>query len=149
VKIYRYPEPTRPPVDDRLQRVEPQPEEEEALTGLVQGKDASDLEEMYARSLSKDERVLSFRFREVYGAPTRSQSGAIELDFYVVTGPAWPVQIDAEFTHKDADTRAHDALQDQLLDEILLPEGARPVQRVRLTGRETQEEIDTIEERMF
>ena len=104
---------------------------------------------MYARSLSKDERVLSFRFREVYGAPTRSQSGAIELDFYVVTGPAWPVQIDAEFTHKDADTRAHDALQDQLLDEILLPEGARPVQRVRLTGRETQEEIDTIEERMF
>lgn len=149
MKLYRYPEPRRPA--DTTRRPAPQAvEEEEApLTGQVQGKKASNLEEMLARSLEKDDRVSWFSFRRVYGAPIRSTVGAIELDFYVNAGAEYPIQVDAEFTHKDAATRAHDSLQDMLLDRQLQGTGARPVQRLRFTGRETQEEVDAIEERLF
>ena len=146
--LYRYPEPPKQAWRPKLQRVKPQPDTDEPLTGQVQGKDASDLEEMLARAMSRDRRVDWYRFQVHYGGLPNT-STAIELDFLVKAGALYSIQVDGEWIHKSASTREHDRIQDARLDEILVPQGVRLTQRVKMTGRETQEDVNTIEERLF
>ena len=123
------------------------------LSGMVKGKKASDLEEVFARALDKTDSVQWWQFRNHYGAPM-GQVGSIELDFLVYTGTSYPVQIDGDWIHRSAEAKAHDLLQDARLNAILQPRGAMPVERIPgyklQDGREaSQDKADRIVEEMF
>lgn len=128
----------------RVQR----PKEDEGLTGYVQGFKASDIEERFARALSKNKRVDSYEFQLQYYAG-KNIPGEIRLDFMVHSGFDYPVMIDGEYAHKSADAKAHDQMQRERLDMILLGTGALPTQAVDGTLLQTQEEADAVVRRMF
>ena len=60
---------------------------DEGLTGFIGGLKASDIEERFARSLSKYK--LEYTFRQHYFGPARTTPGAIEVDFMVNLGATW------------------------------------------------------------
>lgn len=122
----------------------------EGLTGQVQGKQASDIEERFARGLSKNSQVLSFEFRTLYFSPAGVGGGA-ELDFLVRAGINWGVQTDGAFSHKSAEQRAHDVLQDARLSDYLLGAGIidQPIVRVPGDRLQTQADADATVKGMF
>jgi len=117
--------------------------EEEAFTGQVQGKKASDIEERFARGLQRDSRVESFRFRMVKGA-LPGTFGSVELDFYIRAGAWYPVQLDGDWIHKSASARAQDRMQDEKLWQALSYDNPQPISRVRGTLVLTPEAVTRV-----
>ena len=122
--------------------------EDEGLTGFVQGWPASDIEERFARALNKNKRVDSYQFQVQYYAG-KNLPGEIRLDFMVKAGFDYPIMIDGEYAHKSAEAKAHDMVQRQRLDMILLGTGAMPTQSVDGMLLQTQEEADAVVRRLF
>ena len=128
--------------------------DEETLTGRIRGRAASDLEEVYARALRKSGKVTWWKHQILFGAPARNLSGAKTLDFLVFTGTLHPVQIDDEWIHKSASTKAKDARSDQFIFMQLRARGARLVKRIkgnklRVGSKANQEKADRLVEEMF
>ena len=112
-----------------LQRTRPVIEGEN-LTGQVNGKRASALEERFYRGTTKDSRIQWVRFKSIYGAPS-NMFGSIELDFLIFTGSFYLVQIDGAWIHKSAQARMHDIMQDErLFHDHFRTRNAQPVSRV-------------------
>jgi len=88
--------------------------EGEVLTGIVQEKKASDIEERFAKALSKE--GISYTFQKSYLAP-RNTAGNYMLDFLVegATKPL-PVAIDGEFAHRTAEQKGKDAYKDNIFN---------------------------------
>lgn len=102
------------------------------LTGIVKGLEASEPEEWLALAADRSPLITGYEFRRVYNAPSRTASGAIELDFLFYTGAApIPAQVDEEYFHAPARARAEARAKDVLLEQILRPRGARQVNRIR------------------
>ena len=142
--------PIRVKTQERLRetgRVE-RPKEDEGLTGFVLGFKASDIEERFARALYKNKRVDSFEFQIQHYAG-KNIPGEIRLDFMVHSGFDYPIMIDGEYAHKSADAKAHDQVQRERLDMILMGTGALPTQGIDGTKLQTQEEADALVRRMF
>lgn len=140
------PKPPRAPLN-RLRPVG----EDEALTGLVQGQAASDIEERLARALDKHGATERYDFQESYAAP-RNIPGEIRPDFIVYLGgaTAQPLQPDGEYAHKSAEQKEEDRVKDARLDEILRGTGALPTIRIAGTDLETQAEADAwVEENLL
>ncbi len=138
---YRLPRIKRPPASIGAKRP---PKEPENLTGYVQDKNASDIEERYARGLNKNPRVLWYVFREPQIAPA-GFPGSVDLDFLVSTPAFYPIQIDGEYAHASAAQRERDRLNDAVLDDYLRRTlDAHPVQRVPWIKLETQEDADRV-----
>jgi len=98
-------------------RIAPRAEQEQ-LSGMVQGKKASDIEERFARALEGNKRIEGYSFLQHYFGPTRTTPGAVEVDFMVQAGGEWyPVQIDGEYAHKTQQQRDKDAQKDQILNK--------------------------------
>jgi hypothetical protein len=103
---------------------------DEGLTGQVQGIAASDIEERFARALSKDSRVTSYLFREPV-ISRRNLPGQLEVDFVVLAGPlVIPIQIDGEYAHKGAAKKQEDALKDAMVNDFYKQYGANLVVRI-------------------
>lgn len=128
----------------RVQRPKPVSDDEPALTGLVDGQQASDIEERFARALRSNSKIIYFEFRKIIIAP-RYEAGSIEIDFLVHAGTLTPIQTDGDWIHKTAEARAHDALQDTLTDQYLADAGysAQPSIRIPGTRLATQEQADS------
>lgn len=142
----KYKSPRTQPVTPRMGRVKPI-KDEESLSGIVQNKDASDLEERYAKALSKDkEAVRGYSFNPSYVAG-RNMPGEIRLDFmvYLNTGFAQPTQIDSRFAHRTAEQKSEDRAKDAILNDYLRGVGALPVIRVDGNDLQTQEDADRTE----
>lgn len=129
-----YPEPYEP-----LNRLEYIPDPAEGLTGLVDGKKASDIEERFARSLSKFE--IPYEFQISYLMP-HNMVGEYRLDFLVYYGGLeYPYAIDGEYAHKTASQKRADAFKDDVFNS--LKQGyLQPVTRVDFTKLSTQEIAD-------
>jgi len=144
-KPYKIPKP-RPADRQDLDRFQVTPEGE-GLTGFVKGMSASDLEERYARAL--DQRKLPYVFQyevqTAYSLPSEERM----VDFIVEFGLRWPVEIDAEFTHKSAEQRAEDLIRDGMIDEALQGEGFGKLQRVPEWRVITQEAADVTVREQF
>lgn len=138
---YKIPRAKRPPVSMGAKRP---PKEPELLTGFVQDKPASDIEERYAKALAKNPRVMYYNFRTPLMAPT-GFPGSIDLDFLVFTGVYYPIQIDGQYAHKSATQRERDRLNDAMLDDYLgRTMDARPVERIPFYKLEDQEMTDRL-----
>ena len=105
----------------------PQPVAEvEVLTGKVQNKDATDIEERMARAL--DKQGIAYEFQTSFIAQM-SLPGEIRLDFLVFSEGYYPIQTDGEYAHASASQKARDRERDAILNKRL--EGlTQPVTRV-------------------
>lgn len=137
--------PARPPVYTKPGKPE------ENLTGLVNGMEASDIEERSARALGKYKVEMAFRTQflatsppyVIYGGAGRNQLGSVEADFFgQVNGMLLAVQVDGEFAHKTAQQREHDRLQDTKLFKVLRELGGGQVVRIPHYYLEDQEQAD-------
>ena len=104
------------------------PAEEEGLTGFVLGKEASDLEERFARALNTYNIDFAFQI-SVETAVTLPQQEK-EVDFMVYAGQPQPLEVDGNFTHKSAEQKEYDRERDAQIDATLRPFGYLPVGRV-------------------
>lgn len=134
----------------RVQRPKPISSSEtgEALTGLVNGEEASDIEERFARAL--DKAGFGYEFLPVIIAPA-NMAGSIQLDFLVYAGELYPIQIDGDWIHSTAEAKAHDLLQDALTDQWYASQGqgAQPSQRILGHRLATQDMADSVVRELF
>jgi hypothetical protein len=119
--------------------------EDERLTGFVHGKEASDLEERFARALGGAGKDYIFEY-EVVG-PTTIPGQENQIDFIV--DDIYPVEVDGQFTHKSGAQKAHDQLRDAVLNEHLKQYGWNPIDRISGDKLETQEQADQIVREKF
>lgn len=135
---YRYRKPRQIPADAPT-RLRPTAGDE-GLTGFVQGKEASDLEERFARALSTYGLDYTFKFyvETSYTLPYQEK----QVDFVVQRGQPEPWEVDGEFTHKSAEQQEYDQARDAQVNEALMPYGYRPVQRVTEEYLGTQDGAD-------
>ncbi len=157
LKSFRYDLPPRrgreyePPATGRPKA---QADPELALTGRYRGKKASDLEEVFGRALDKNPRVIWVQFQNLYGAPARNKAGAKTLDFLVFTGVLHLIQIDDEWIHKSASTKAKDLFSDAFIFQKLATKGAKQVRRIkgnqlRVGRKANQEKADRLVEEIL
>jgi hypothetical protein len=144
---YKLKVPRKQKIDSPLNRVD-EPKEEEGLTGFVGDWEASDIEERFARSLSKE--GIAFSFREHFFGPTRTTPGAVEVDFLVQVGPEiYPVFLDGEYAHKSQSQKDTDKLKDARFDELGMGYGFNPSTRIEGEKLQTQEDTDEVVKEMF
>jgi hypothetical protein len=112
----------------------------ETFAGEIQGKDASDLEERWARTADKRGDGYDFRTANVVG---RNLPGEVELDFLMYVNPEQPqpIQIDGEIGHNTKAEQDEDAVKDAILNEELKGYAA-PVIRVKWDKLQSQEDTD-------
>ena len=139
---YLYPKEKKERNPTPLNRIPP-PVLDEGLTGAVQGEQASDLEERYARSLTKLDKEFSFQY-EVYAAGTLPGEAKL-VDFVVWDGGVpFPEEVDAAFTHKTAEQKGYDRIRDAIVDDSLSKDGFQPVRRIDGERMNTQEGADQV-----
>lgn len=135
LRPYQYKTPRRPQ-EGNVNRM-PRVSETETLSKMVQGQPASDIEERFARALSR--RQYAYAFRQVINVPFQIPGQKNEVDFIVFEQGTWPIEIDGEFTHKTSEQRAHDSTRDAILDEHLGQWGWQRIQRIPGEDLEDQE----------
>ena len=84
-------------------------DESERMTGMVKGIKASEPEERFAQALDRAGKAYVFRY--VFGAP-KYAPGWKEMDFVIIDGLVYLVEIDTVFTHrsKGSSDILHDTL---------------------------------------
>ncbi len=118
---------------------------EERLTGFVQGKEASDLEERFANALSAA--CIDYRFEVEIQGPVGIPGEENQIDFLVED--IYPVEVDGSFVHKSASQKAHDQLRDAILNDFLSDYGWYPIERISGERLETQEAANQVAEELF
>lgn len=114
----------------------PRTKSAELFAGSIGAKKASELEERFARELSKREIPFIFQVRlsPLFGLTERktNQPGEVEIDFLTVWQNLYrPVQIDGEIAHyKMAWQAERDKAKDDIVNNALRSIGAWPVVRV-------------------
>jgi hypothetical protein len=142
LKSYRYKfegtpkEPIVPvvPIEDK---------EIEQLSGQVNGKTASDIEERFAKSMAGMQTVKGYQFRYVFFGP-RNSTGSVEVDYLAVLagGRAYAILIDGEYSHKSAAQIGRDKLNDQKLWSKLRGQISAPPIRIPADKLSNQEMSD-------
>jgi hypothetical protein len=119
--------------------------DKEQLMGSVRGMKASSLEERFAKAL--DKRNIDYYFRLSIGAP-RGLPGWKELDFLVVNGGYYPIEIeDTTFIHHG--TTAEDMLKDAQTVEYLKMYNPFPVKHVDQTRLGDDKMADLVVKELF
>lgn len=134
---HRYKLPPKPYEEKRLNRISPELDAE-ILTGQVQGKKASDIEERFAKSLYK--RKMGFEFQVSFFAGL-NMPGEVRLDILIVDTFIQPINLDGSFAHKTAAQKEKDIFNDARLDSHLAGTGALPT--IRIDGELLQTQIDS------
>jgi very-short-patch-repair endonuclease len=113
---------------------------DERLTGYVKGKEASDLEERFARALHNKRKDFDFQqeFLTAHSIPGQEK----EVDFVVHNGQPQPIEIDGTYAHKSGEQRANDQVRDAILNEHLGQRGYLPI--IRIPGTELETQADTL-----
>jgi hypothetical protein len=125
----------------------------EVLSGIVQGKKASDIEERMARAFDRLETPYEFRARisslaagdrrltkELLNLP-----GEIEIDYLVFSGQVTPVMVDGEISHFMTQAqKLEDEENTASVNEFGAALGWHEVVRVPFTEIETQEGAELV-----
>ena len=118
--------------------------EKEQLIGSVRNMPASDIEERFAKAL--DKRGIQYWFRLPVGAP-RGMPGYNEVDFLVINGGYYPIQIDGEYSHLGHESK--DILTDAKLMVGLKEYSPFPVRHIPYTQLGDQKAADMAARRVF
>jgi hypothetical protein len=119
--------------------------EAEQLTGQIRGMKASSLEERFAKAL--DKMGIDYYFRLSIGADT-GRPGWKELDFLVVNGGYYPVEIeDITFIHRG--TTSEDALKDAMTLDFLKEYSPFPVIHVTNVRLGDDKSADQVVKELF
>lgn len=125
---------------NRLPRPSENPDEE-PLTGVVQGLEASDIEERFARA--HYQLKVDFRFQwyvhTAVGIPGEDKQVDFLTDF---SGTQIAFEIDGEIGHKTIEQQEYDDFRDALVNEQLARMGILPIVRVPWFDLETQEQTN-------
>lgn len=150
-EVFEYKKKPRPPRDRRTYRRPPSLVNQENLTGVVQGQQASDIEERFARALAKTNLVASWKFSVYVDTPFQLPGQENEVDFFVWAGVLYPIEVDGEFAHKSAGQRAGDKERDAVLGLYLQKRypGSQPIERIPGYELDTQDKADALVRRMF
>jgi hypothetical protein len=142
IKRYKY---RKVPKENILQSRKPTiASDKEQLMGSVNGANASDIEERFARALNK--RKKDYIFRVPLG--TRGEPGWKELDFLVIDGGYFPVEIDSMgFIHQGQETA--DVFKDAFVMDYLKAYNPYPVKRIPGERLATQEIADNTAKELF
>lgn len=116
----------------------------ENLIGEVQGKKASEQEELFARALDNAGKKYIFQY-EILG-PVGIPGQEHEIDFIVEQ--KYPVEVDGLWVHKTAQQKLKDKLRDQILDNHLNQYGFMPIKRIPATWK-SQDEANAAVEGLF
>ena len=138
---FRYNLRPRPPRSP-LNRLAGSSDEGEQLTGFVHGKEASDLEERWARAEDGAQREYIFQYwvENPYGLPSQKN----QIDFMDVTDAWQPIEIDGSYAHKTAGQKADDQARDAILNTLFQQRGINPIIRIPGDSLATQEDADRI-----
>ena len=107
------------------------------LTGWVNGLEASDLEERFARALRREK--YEFRFKVLISTPFNLPGEKNEVDFIVDTIDQ-PVEIDGEIGHRTGAQKEKDKVRDVILNPVLNNMGLKNIERISWHNLEDQEE---------
>ena len=131
----------------------------EQLTGSVQGKKASDLEERAARAMDKIpdwEYTFIIRVSPITGSLMSGRRGRggehnYEIDFLAQRGTELlPIMIDGEISHFFAQwQKVQDEQKEAIINKMLERYGARPVVRVPFWELDTQDRADVYFRRLL
>ena len=149
IKIYKYKVPSQRVKRFRVNRVtEIRPEADEVpLTGWVHGKQATDIEERFARALMG--MGLDFRFQVPVATRVSLPGHERIVDFLVDLGITMPVEVDGPRGHMNSAQQANDDVRDMLLNEVFRWWGYLPLQRVPWWRLGTQEEAGSVVMEIF
>ena len=118
--------------------------DKEQLLGFVQDTNASDIEERFAKALEKQNK--DYIFRVPLGQV--GEPGWKELDFMVIDGGYFPVEIDEMgFIHQGKETQ--DALKDAFVMDYFKDYNPFPVKRITGERLATQEIADQTAKELF
>lgn len=123
----------------------PRQPEDEMFTGAVNGEKASEIEERFARSLRKKGKRFDFQIVVNTGFQVPGQKNTV--DFLIMDGLMYPLEIDGEIAHKGQAKRDADKLRDAIIDNIMVPQGWQHIQRVPGGDLQTQDDSDRAVER--
>jgi hypothetical protein len=149
VESYCYPispQKTSPNNLHRLDQPKPVPDPT-PLTGFVNGKRASNLEERFARGLHSAK--LSFIFQ--YKVPVAGTLPGKEkvVDFLVERGLRYPVEIDGLIAHHTTAQKGQDVVREILINHAFIQRGILPIRRVKWWQLETQEMANRVVRELF
>jgi hypothetical protein len=123
-KPYQYPKRRKAGVTARVSRPQFGELPGENLSGIVQGKDASDLEERFCRAMDADDNWSGYEFRRIIIAPARTV-GSIEIDVWAHrrSGEEQAIDIDGEWVHAQPKAVKKDKEDRDRIDEYLMARG--------------------------
>lgn len=121
------------------------PKEDEGLTRIVHAQEASDIEERFARALYK--KKIDFHFQVRVNTTTQFEDKTV--DFLVLVGAGFPVEIDGAIGHKTGKQKADDSVKEALVNEWAMKSGLNPLIRVPWTELVDQEAADLTVGRLF
>lgn len=130
----------------------------ESLTGTIQGKSASDIEERMSRAFDKLKIPYEFRARISSGAvgtqkltkATKNIVGELEIDHLIDIGQIVPVLVDGEISHYMTPyQKLVDEEKTTAINEFGRSVGWSKVLRVPFTELENQEEADSVARRIY
>ena len=125
----------------------------EVLTGYVQGKKASDIEERMGKAFGKLGAGYEFRARlspllngsRVLSQMIRNLPGELEIDFLVMHGVVRPIQVNGEIGHFMAPWQAQvDIDKNAMIDQFGAMLGWMPVVGIPFVDILTQEMADRV-----
>lgn len=143
---YQYKRPNRRLNKMNLNRIKHEPEGE-GLRGIVLNQKASALEERFARALRKI--GLEFYFQVVVQTPFQIPGQLNTVDFLIVSGIAYPIEIDGDWVHKTEGQKKRDMLRDAVIDAKMAKQGWQPIRRVRGHDLQTQDDADRVVRELF
>lgn len=137
-KIYRYPKRRQQDLT-RIHRLSPA-QEKEGLTGFVQGKEASDLEERAVKGIGKTGYGVYFQLPIPVGIPGEAK----ELDILVPSYNPQPINIHGWIGHHTQEQNGKDELRDYIIDDYGMEFGWLPIITWRDENLSNQELADAI-----
>ena len=142
---YRYKLAPRPPKEP-LNRIASTSESEQ-LTGMVHGKEASDLEERWAGAMDRANRTFIFEFlmETPFSLPGKDR----QIDFVDTTAQWQPFEIDGKIAHKSGAQKAKDKTRDAILNQELRKQGALSIIRIPGDDIQTPEDADRVHREIF
>jgi hypothetical protein len=140
--VYQYDKPGRParPLRlNRLPRLSAAPDSP-PLTGLVQEKSATDIEERVARALYKLQ--VPFRFQVVVPVLGSLPGRGKVIDFLLGTRVYQPLEVDGPLWHTHAAEKGEDDLRELLLNAEFRKRGWLPLRRLGWLQLDSQDATD-------